>query len=177
MKAKKTTRKKALKLDKRTQKKQRAFKDSVKQMIDATKSALRKRKAEEEEEKQRACDESQRDDEEQPKKKRSSKSGEAQISFFYTNDKYFTQFDDNEIIQSVRQKYPDFMKEGISDIDLKRTIICILQDKNFVDSVLEFYNLSVQDFFKFMFRRDTTIFKGPYLSKLQKVIQESGYKI
>lgn len=157
----------------RTQKKKYAFKDNVKQMIDATKNALKKST-------QKSCLADDNDDLEEcdgAQKKNSSKnsSSEAQISFFYTNDKYFTQLDDNEIIMTIKEKYPAFMEDNASDADLKQIIVTILQDKDFILSLLEFYNLSIQDFFKFMFRRDIAIFKGPYLTKLQKIIAQNGY--
>jgi len=46
-----------------------------------------------------------------------------------------------------------------------------------MNAVLEFFNMSIQDFFKFIFRCDTSIFKGPYLSKLQRILRENGYDV
>lgn len=116
-------------------------------------------------------------EEEDKKKGKSKQQVEAQIQFFYTNDKYFTQFDDKEIIASVQQKYPEFMKVGTSDTDLKHIIIDIIEDKKFVDALLELFNINIQEFFKFIFRCDTSIFKGQFLNKIQKTLEANGYDI
>lgn len=155
---------------KRPQKKQSAFKDNVKMLIDATKKVFRAK-----------ADDSKLVEDQingiQSKKKASKNTGDAQITFFYTNDKYFTQSDDCEIMKTLKEKYPRFMKDGQTDAELKQTIVAILQDKEFILEVLEFYNLNIQDFFKFMFRLDTTIFKGPFLAKLQKIVYACKYEI
>lgn len=119
----------------------------------------------------------QKTEEEDKKKGKSKQQAEAQIQFFYTNDKYFTQFDDKEIIASIQRKYPEFMKVGVSDTDLKRIIIDIIEDKKFVNALLEFFNINIQEFFKFIFRCDTSIFKGPFLNKIQKTLKANGYDI
>lgn len=162
-------------------KKKPAFKDDIKKVAKLAKDIVgeviaKKRNI-------KAADTSYKDDEVTQqeagtaKKTKSKAQGEAQIQFFYTNDKYFTQFDDQEIVKAVQQKYPDFMREGISDGDLKKTIVTILQDTAYVASVLDFFNMNIQDFFKFIFRRETSIFKGPYLTKLQRTLRENGYDI
>ena len=107
--------------------------------------------------------------------KKKSKPAEAKITFFYTNDKYFNQMDDKLIVASIQQKYPLFMKNGVSENDLKQVIVEIIQDRKFVDGLMDFYNLSMHEFFKFMFRRETSVFRGPFLNKLHKVLRECGY--
>lgn len=159
-------------------KKKAAFKDDIKKVAKIAKDFVGEAIA-----RKRSKDDKQDDVEllkqqdQDAKKSRSKAQGEAQIQFFYTNDKYFTQFDDKEIVAAVQQKYPDFMREGISDSELKKAIVVILQDTSFMNAVLEFFNMSIQDFFKFIFRCDTSIFKGPYLSKLQRILRENGYDV
>lgn len=165
------------KSEKNRHQKKLAFKSNVKMLIDATKNALKKTKQVEDCNDNDETEENEEVNEEESKTRKSKTPGEAQLSFFYTNDKYFLQFDDNEIIKYIKEKYPDFMKDDISDVDLKKIIVAILQDKEFVLNLLDFYNLNIQDFFRFMFRLDTAIFKGPYLMKLQKIIVQNGYKI
>lgn len=153
---------------KRLIKKQSAFKDNVKMLIDATKKAFTKKT-----ELSETADCFVKDA--QTAKKTVKTSNDAQIAFFYTNDKYFIQSDDNEIIKTIKSKYPTFMTDKQSDAELKSVIVMMLQDKEFIQAILEFYSLSIQDFFKFMFRLDTAIFKGPFLAKLQKIVYAYEY--
>ena len=104
-------------------------------------------------------------------------SNDIDINFFYTNDKFINSFDDNDIISYIHEKYPEFMKIGCKDIEIKKHIIMMLQDKTFINNVLEYFNLSLFDFFQFLFRRDTSIFKGPFLNKVARIVKEKKYKI
>lgn len=107
----------------------------------------------------------------------SGSQGEAQIAFFCSNDKYFNSCDDNEMIEMIQVKYPNFMRYGTDDNEMKKTLIMLFQDKPFVDEFLEFYNISIQDFFKFIFRNEMSVFKGPYISKISKILKDVGYEV
>lgn len=107
----------------------------------------------------------------------SSSQGEAQIAFFCSNDKYFNSCDDSEMIEMIQAKYPSFMRYGTDDNEIKRTLILLFQDKPFVDEFLQFYNITIQDFFKFIFRNEMSVFKGPYISKVSKILKDVGYDV
>ena len=42
-------------------------------------------------------------------KSKSSNKGEAFVSFFYTSDKFISQFEDKDIIADIQKEYPMFM--------------------------------------------------------------------
>lgn len=100
----------------------------------------------------------------------------APISFFYTNEKYFAQLDDMQIAQTIAAKYPNFLMTA-DDVALKNAIIDLLTDKAFVTGLVEFYNMSLQDFLLFIFKHNSAVFKGPYLSKIQKTLASVGYEL
>lgn len=77
----------------------------------------------------------------------------------------------------IQVKYPNFMRYGTDDNEMKKTLIMLFQDKPFVDEFLEFYNISIQDFFKFIFRNEMSVFKGPYISKISKILKDVGYEV
>jgi len=58
---------------------------------------------------------------------------------------------------------------------LKKSIVKFLDDEQFVESVLEFYSLSIFDLFKLFYKLYGAVFKGMYLVKVRKVISGKKY--
>ena len=77
----------------------------------------------------------------------------------------------------IQVKYPNFMRYDTNDVETKKTLIALFQDKPFVDEFLKFYNISIQEFFKFIFRNEMSVFKGPYISKVSKILKDAGYEV
>lgn len=148
-------------------KKQKAFKEDVQKVVDRAKKIILPN-TEKKIENTNSC-------EDLPKQ--SKRQSEASMTFFYTSDKYFTQFDDIELIQAIQQKYPAFMDDSTEDSDMKKIIIQLIQDKKFVMDILDTFNMNIQEFFKFIFRSNLAIFKGPYLNKLQRILIDNKYDI
>lgn len=152
---------------KRTSKKQStSFKEDVKKLVDKAKTVMQKKSSKKDVTASGAKASSKK-----------SKPAEAQVSFFYTSNKFFSQMDDQFVIESIQQKYPRFLTENMEEKEMKNLIVQIFQDKPFVMHILESFDLTFQEFFKFIFRTDLAIFKGPYLHKLQRILRECKYDI
>lgn len=95
-------------------------------------------------------------------------------SFFYTNDKFINALDNDAIISQIQKKYPD-LSDKSTDSVIKKNIVKFLDDEQFVESVLEFYNLSIFDLFKLFYKLYGAVFKGMYLVKVRKVISDKKY--
>lgn len=96
-------------------------------------------------------------------------------SFFYTSDKLINSLDNDVIISQIQKKYPD-LSDKSTDSVIKKSIIEFLADEQFVESVLEFYSLSIFDLFKLFYKLcGAAVFKGMYLDKIRKVISDKKY--
>ena len=113
----------------------------------------------------------------QHKSRSSSTSSFSETSFFYTSDKFFNTFEDDEIIYYIQRKYPTFDFDNSSDTIMRKTIIEILNDTKFMTEVLERYNMNIYDFFKFLFRYDQDIFKGLFFKRIKKALKYKKYAI
>ena len=106
----------------------------------------------------------------------------AQIStevngFFYTNDKFITRFEDDDILNYLKARYPLFMKDP-SDLQCqKKQILDMLQNAHFMDELLSYYDIDIYEFFKFLFRLEPDLFKGSFLKRIQKAMRYKKYAI
>ena len=105
----------------------------------------------------------------------SSPSSLSETNFFYTSDKFFNTFEDDEITYYIQCKYPTFDFENSNDIVMRKTIIQILNDTKFITEVLDRYNMNIYDFFKFLFRYDQNIFKGLFFKRIRKALKYKKY--
>ena len=99
----------------------------------------------------------------------------SETNFFYTSDKFFNTFEDDEITYYIQCKYPTFDFENSNDIVMRKTIIEILNDTKFITEVLDRYNMNIYDFFKFLFRYDQNIFKGLFFKRIRKALKYKKY--
>lgn len=97
-----------------------------------------------------------------------------ETSFFYTNDRFINQIDNNEMFQYIQTKYPNISLEHDDSI-IKKQLTQFLNDENFVQYILQYYNLTIFEFFSMLYKQFSTIFKGPYLKKLKNVIAGKKY--
>ena len=98
-----------------------------------------------------------------------------ETSFFYTSDKFFNKLDDAEIFKTLCEKYPQLQSED--DSEIKKEFIQLLNDEQFVEQVLSYYNITVYDFFKLIYSQYSSIFKGPYLKKVKSELASKRYKM
>lgn len=61
------------------------------------------------------------------------------------------------------------------DTSIKKTIIAMLNDEDFIYDLLEYYSISMQDIFKILYAQYSGIFKGPYLKKIRNIIEDKQY--
>ena len=71
-------------------------------------------------------------------------------NFFYSDDKFVNAFEDDDIIQRIQIAYPEFDRRHSDDSTMKRMIITVLEDVEFMTDLLEQYNMTILDFFKFL---------------------------
>lgn len=58
---------------------------------------------------------------------------------------------------------------------MRNVIIKFLADSKFMEGLLKKYSMTIFDFFKFLFRMDSSIYKGNFVQKVQKVISHRKY--
>lgn len=97
-----------------------------------------------------------------------------ETSFFYTNDKFINSIDNIDIIAVLLEKYPNLNSQNTDSV-LRKTIIQILDDDEFIKYILNYYNMSIYDFFKVLYKQFGAIFNGIYLKKIKKTIENKEY--
>lgn len=91
-------------------------------------------------------------------------------SFFYTNDKFFDQMDSTTIINEILMSYPEFIATN-TDTQIKHEFLDMLQNTEYVNSLLEQYNMTINDFMKIMCKAYGSIFKGMFLKKIKTLLE------
>lgn len=95
-------------------------------------------------------------------------------SFFYTNEKQIVKMDDQYVISKIIEKYPDF---SISKKDsvLKQAFIVFLHDSKHVNSILESFEISIDDLFKMIYRNYSFLFNTCFINKVHDIIRLKSY--
>ena len=111
-----------------------------------------------------------------PEDKFDSKTFESAVdtSFFYTSDKFINSLDNNEIIKKIQTKYPNLSIKSTDSV-IKKNILHFVEDEKFVESILDYYSLNIFELFKILYSKYSPIFKGMYLTKLRKILQNKKY--
>lgn len=97
--------------------------------------------------------------------------------FFYTNDKFITRFEDDNILEYLKEHYPLFMKDPLDFQTQKKQILDMLQNAQFMEDLLNYYDMNIYEFFKFLFRLEPDLFKGSFLKRVQKAMRYKKYAI
>ena len=95
-------------------------------------------------------------------------------SFFCTNDRAFEKIDNIEILQSMTNQYEN-LSQTSEDSVIKKTIVIMLNNESFMNGIMEYYNIGIQDIFKILYQQYSGIFKGPYLKKIRGILEEKQY--
>ena len=74
-----------------------------------------------------------------------------------------TQFEDSEITEYLQHAHADFEPSLHDDSKLKKAIIDILNDIPLMEKTLGRYNMTVLDFFKYLYRTEPLIFRGLFI--------------
>ena len=74
-----------------------------------------------------------------------------------------TQFEDGEITEYLHHAHADFEPSLHDDSKLKKAIIDIRNDIPLMEKTLGRYNMTVLDFFKYLYRTEPLIFRGLFI--------------
>lgn len=97
-----------------------------------------------------------------------------ETSFFYTNDKHLNAIDDIEIINRIMSKYPDFNQKN-KDTQLKKIFLQVLEDETFILDLLEYFSLTIFDFFKIIYKNYSSLFNTLFIKKVKDRIKNKKY--
>lgn len=106
----------------------------------------------------------------------SSMQSAVDMSFFYTSDKALDAMDDNDILDEIIQKYPKFGAENL-DKEIKAAFIQVLNDKDLMIHILDYYNINIYEFFTIVFKKYAPLFKGAYVKKVKQSLRYKSYAI
>lgn len=164
---KKNKNKKTIKI-KKTEKKQ-----SIKNLKNVKKTKKVKEEPKEEF-KEEIISEQTEEESDQASKTTTALESNIDTSFFYTNDKFINSIDNDDILRSIVRKYSGIL-DASTDSIAKKSIVNFLNDENFVLQIMNFYSINIYDLFKLIYKHNSSIFKGPYLKKIRKTIEDKKY--
>lgn len=104
-----------------------------------------------------------------------STSGATYSKFFYSDEYAIDNFDDHQLYEVLSQKYPGLLASEESEVVKRNAIITLLNDVEVMQKILEKYNMTILDFFKFLFRMCPSVFKGLFVKKVQKTLKDKPY--
>lgn len=96
-------------------------------------------------------------------------------AFFYSDEKAVASFDDAEIIEFIAHRFPEFEPGKADEQRLRKAVIDMLSDDDFVSRLLSRFGFSVYDFFRFLYRSDSSIFHGVFLQRVQRTVKGRKY--
>lgn len=100
----------------------------------------------------------------------------SQVSkFFCSMDTYLDNMNDWEIYDSIQMKYPGLSINEQNESVRKKAIIDMVQDEQFINDILNLYDMNILDFFRFMFRLCPSLFKGLFLKRIQAIVADKQY--
>ena len=95
-------------------------------------------------------------------------------SFFYTNDKHLNAIDDIEVINRIVARYPDFNQKS-KDTLLKKIFLQVLDDEAFVLDILDYFSLTIFDFFKIIYKNYSSLFNALFIKKVKDRMKNKKY--
>lgn len=87
-------------------------------------------------------------------------------SFFYTSDAFFDTLDDQQLYKLLIVQYKGLDAAVTNEREKRDDIIRMLENEDFIESLLKMYNMDVFDLFKFLFRLCPSVFKGLFIRKV-----------
>lgn len=70
------------------------------------------------------------------------------------------------MLKYLQRAYPLFMRNPSDLTTQKKQILEMLQNAKFMEDFLSYYDMSIYDFFKYLFRIEPDIFKGSFLTRV-----------
>ena len=68
--------------------------------------------------------------------------------------------------ETISKKYPGMHESEKRENAKRSSIVDMLNDIEFMKTILDEYNMTVLDFFKFLFRLCPSVFKGLFVKKI-----------
>lgn len=96
-------------------------------------------------------------------------------NFFYSDEKWIAAFEDEEIMEYIRQFFPCIDPKSSNDQAVRREIVEMLSDEDFMTELMSRYSMTVLDFFKLMYRTLPMIFRGMFVARVQKTVRGRKY--
>ena len=76
----------------------------------------------------------------------------------------------------IQYQLPDFgIKPGCTAF--KQAIFSFLENDSLVKDVLDKFDLTINDLFKFMFRLEPSVFKGMFMKKVKNIVATKRYSM
>ena len=97
-----------------------------------------------------------------------------EISFFYTIDKKLDSIDDADIIHEILKKYPELNQQE-KDIYLRKVLIQVLNDDDFIVYIINKYNITILEFFKILYKEYSALFNALFIKKLKDLLKTKAY--
>lgn len=72
------------------------------------------------------------------------------------------------------EKYPDLTLHG-TDQHIKKSLIKFFNNDDYVCYILDYFNITLFDLFKFLYGQYPGIFKGAYLKKMKALMATKTY--
>ena len=90
---------------------------------------------------------------------------------YYTIDKFIDKLDIQEIYNKIEDKY--FLSNPeISDYVRKQIFLELLNDKEFVMSLIDYYNINMTEFLKILFKKYDSFIKGKFILSLRNTLSD-----
>lgn len=88
-------------------------------------------------------------------------------TFFYTNDRQLNAFDDIEIVSKIVERFPDFVQTN-KDTQLKKIFLIILDNKDFVLDLLDYYQIQITDLIRIIYKQYPSLFNPLFIKKVRE---------
>ena len=97
-------------------------------------------------------------------------------SFYYSPDNTINGLDNDFILANIKAKYPDLDEQNKESI-LKQAIVAIFDDKNFINKLLEHFDLNIIGLFQIIYAKFSFIFSACYVTKIKKLMKKHKYDV
>lgn len=97
-------------------------------------------------------------------------------TFFFTNDKQIESIDDAAILTTIQSKYP-YIAFDIAEADVKKQIIQLVNDRMFIQTLFERFDMTIYDLFTLFSKYFGGLFKGSFLKKIKIELKNNNYNV
>lgn len=96
--------------------------------------------------------------------------------FFYTVDNIADKISDQFILEDIKKKYPKLFNEEISMACLKKAFIELVDNENYINSLLDKFDMRFTELFEVLYRQFSVIFENKlFVKKLSAIMYNKSY--